>query len=433
MILYKFLDALTALFAVQIVRAYLTSFQKGPFRHKSACLASWILYLLLQYFIITSDAEHPLPILVANILLMTLIQFFSGSSDFRTALFRSGVLGASWMAIEVIVQILLLSIGTDGAYFFTAGNLISKIVMYLTVHVYRRWQGQNNSIPLPFWHWIELFIIPASSILIIYHAYLSSLQSGIYTFFFLVSALVILINFIIFDLYEKMGAHALVERQKQACEQEISLCVKQAAEREEAYRQTRILRHDLKDHLIALNSFLKEGRVSEAEIEIEKMLEGNSLNGHGIAETGNLALDALVNYKNSSAASRGIRMKGLLDVPSDLFVKSADLCVILGNLLDNALEATEKIPLDKDRWINLTVRLNKGVLLIAVENPYIGTITVDNQGKIHSHKTGDHGIGLLSVERTISKYNGKMSFHYENETFHVSAALFQSEFLHETP
>lgn len=430
MILYRFLDALTALFAAQIVRTYLASFQKEPVRYKGACLTSWIMYLFLQYYIISFDAEHPLPILVANILLMTLIQFFSGSSDFRTALFRSGVLGASWMAIEVIVQVLLLSIGTDGAYFFTAGNLISKIVMYLTVHIYRRWQGQNNSIPLPFLHWIELFTIPASSILIIYHAYLSSLQSGIYTFFFLVSALVILINFVIFDLYEKMGTHALVERQKQACEQEISLCVRQAEEREESYRQTRILRHDLKDHLIALNSLLKEGRIPEAEMEIEKMLEENSLNGHGMAETGNLALDALVNYKNSSASSRGIQMKCLLDVPSDLFVEGVDLCVILGNLLDNALEATEKMPLDKDRWINLTVSLTKDVLLITVENPYTGTITVDKQGKIHSHKTGDHGIGLLSVERTVSKYNGKMSFHYEDETFHVSAALFQSEFLH---
>lgn len=92
MILYRFLDALTALFAAQIVRTYLASFQKEPVRYKSACLTSWIMYLLLQYYIITFDAEHPLPILVANILLMTLIQFFSGSSDFRTALFRSGVL-----------------------------------------------------------------------------------------------------------------------------------------------------------------------------------------------------------------------------------------------------------------------------------------------------------------------------------------------------
>lgn len=425
--IYRFLDALTALFSAQILRTYLASFQKSVFRHKGAYYATWMMYLFLQYFIITSDAEHPLPILIVNILLMTLIQFFSGSSDFRTALFRSGVLGASWMAIEVIVQVVLLSIGTGGEYFFTAGNLISKIAMYLTVHVYRRWQGQNNSISLPFWHWIKLFTVPASSILIIYHAYLSSLQSGIYTFFFLVSVLIILINFVIFDLYEEMGDHALIERQKQAYEQEISLCVRQAKEREESYRQTRILRHDLKGHLIALSALLKEGCVQQAKIEIEKMLEENSLNGHGIAETGNLALDALVNYKNSSATSKGIQMQCLLEVPSDFFVEGTDLCIILSNLLDNALEATEKISFTKDQWVSLTVRLTKGTLQIIVENPYTGTIMVDKQGKIRSRKTGDHGIGLLSVERTAAKYDGKISICYENKTFHISVTLFQPD------
>lgn len=423
--IYRFLDALTALFSAQILRTYLTTFQKGAYRHKVAYRISWTMYLLLQYFIITSDAEHPLPILIVNILLMTLIQFFSDSSDFRTALFRSGVLGASWMAIEVIVQVILLSIGTDGEYFFTAGNLISKIAMYLTVHIYQRWQGKGNSTPLPFLHWIKLFTVPVSSILIIYHAYLSSLHSGIYTFFFLVSVLIILINFVIFDIYEKMVTQAFLERQKQASEQEISLYIRQAEEREEAYRKTNILRHDLKDHLIALSALLKEGRIQEAEIEIEKMLENNSLSRHGVAETGNLALDALINYKYEAAFSKGIQIKCLLDVPTELFVEGTDLCVILGNLLDNALEAAEKIPSEKDRWISLTVRLTKSVLVITVENPYTGTIRVDRLGKIQSSKIGDHGIGLLSVERTAAKYDGEISIRYEKETFHVSVTLFQ--------
>ena len=69
----------------------------------------------------------------------------------------------------------------------------------------------------------------------------------------------------------------------------------------------------------------------------------------------------------------GIRLECRVEVPTELFVDGTDLCIILGNLLDNALEAVENLPLSQ-RLVKLVVRLEKGALYIMVENPYAGEI-----------------------------------------------------------
>lgn len=164
----------------------------------------------------------------------------------------------------------------------------------------------------------------------------------------------------------------------------------------------------------------------------QKMLKVNSLNRHGTAETGNLALDALVNYKYAAAATADIQMLCRLEVPAELFVEGTDLCVILENLLDNALEAVRKLPKEK-RQIGLVVQFIKGALFITVENPYEGDILLDTQGKILSSKPGDHGIGLLSVAQTAEKYSGEAFISCEDGIFRASVMLLQRETSHERP
>lgn len=425
---YGLLNVLMALFATRIIHIYLTPFRIQVYKHKALCLTVWGIYILFQYLVMVSDAGHPLLILLTNLLLVTLIQLLSCNGDLMAALFRSGFLYASWMAVEVITQNVLLFIGTDGEHFFMIGNVLSKVAIYIAVLLYGRWRGKDNSLPLPFWHWAELFLVPVASVFIIYIAYMFTLRSGTHAAFSVVAVLMILIDCVIFDVYEKLGLQTLVEQQNRAYEQEIRLCENQAAEREEAYLQTRVLRHDLNDHLVAVTALLDAGKTEAAADRIREMMATNSLLKHEISHSGNIALDALVNYKYSSALTEGTVLECRIEVPAELPVDGTDLCVILGNLLDNALEAV-RILRAEDRRVKLTVRLSIDTLLIAVENPYSGKVTVDGQGRIRSSKAGDHGIGLISVERTAAKYNGDVSISHENGVFLVSVILPQKEFL----
>lgn len=423
-----FLDVLMMFFGIHIIHIYLASFRRETIRHKAFRYAAWAIYILFLYLVMFSKSIYPLLTLFGNILLLAALLFTYGCGDIKTALFRSCIYHASRMVVEVGTRSILLAALSEDP--FVAGNIISTITMYIIVQMYRHWKGWDHTASLAFRHWIKLFFIPVSSMLITYYAYAITLYSGKITFFYFLSVLIVLINYIIFDVYDKISAQTLIERQNQAYEQEISLCVKQATEREEAYRQTRILRHDLKGRLVALRALLEAGQTEATKKEIERMLEENNLNRHGIAETGNLALDALVNYKYTAAYTDGIRMTCRLDAPAELFVEGPDLCIILENLLSNALEAVRLLSDEKDKWINLTVQLLKGVLLIIVENPYSGELVMDSRGNLRSSKTGEHGIGLLSVKRTTEKYAGEVSICHEGGIFKVSVMLCQSEILH---
>lgn len=425
-----FLDVLMVLFAVHIIHTYLASFRREATHHKAFRYAAWLLYILFLYLIMFSNSRYPLLTLFGNLILMTVLLFACGCGDIKTALFRSCIYHTSRMVVEVATQsILLATLEGDP---FVVGNLISTIAMYIIVQMYKRWKGRDLTTPLPFRYWIRLFLVPCSSIFITHYAHVTALHNGETAFFYILSIFIILNNYLIFDIYDKISAQTFMEKQTQAYEQEIRLCVRQATEREEAYRQTRILRHDLKGRLIALRALLEAGQIEETKSEIGKMLDENSLNRHGTAETGNLALDALVNYKYAAASAEGIRMVCQLDVPTELFVEGPDLCIILENLLNNAMEAVRQLTDEKDKWISLSVRLVKDVLLITVENPFNGAVASDSSGKLRSSKSGDHGIGLLSVKRTAEKYAGEISIHHEGGIFQVSALFCRREFLQET-
>lgn len=422
-----FIDALMVLFAAHIIQTYLASFKREAIYHKAYRYTAWAAYILFLYMIMFSNSRYPLLTLFGNIVLLAVLLIAYGCGDVKTALFRSCIYHASRMAVEAVVQNTILSTLSEDS--FVAGNLISTIAMYIIIQMYRRWKGRDLTIPLTFRYWIRLFSVPIFSVGIVHYAHVTAIQSGRMAFFYVLSVLSILINYLVFDLYDKMSAQALMERQNQAYEQEIRLCVRQAEEREEAYRQTRVLRHDLKGRLVGLSALLEAGQTAETQREIEKMLQENSLNRHGTAETGNLALDALVNYKYTAAAAEGIQMSCRLEVPAELFVEGTDLCVILENLLDNALEAVKELP-KEERSVSLAVQLIKGVIMITVENPYQGDILLDSHGRIRSSKTGDHGIGLLSVERTAQKYSGEAFISHEGGLFRVSVMLYSREILH---
>lgn len=148
-----------------------------------------------------------------------------------------------------------------------------------------------------------------------------------------------------------------------------------------------------------------------------------------LAKTGNLALDSLVNDKYESASANGIQMSCRLDVPAELFVENEDLCVILENLLDNALDAVRELQEEKRR-VSLIVRLTKGAIFISVKNPCIGGSLEDSWEKLQKSKIEDHGIRLSSVERMTEKYYGDVSLNQEEGLFSVSVLLLQEEIIH---
>lgn len=428
---YTILNFLMLLFSAQIIRAYLGAFQHQRRPDKGVKWLAWGVYILFQIWVMLSNASHPLFVLTVTSALIFLVYKSTYYVNNRTALFLSVILVAFWMLVEVITGNLLSFITIEQyTYFFTVGNTVSKIVMYMAVHSLRHFRKSDLYSEMPLRYWLRLFLIPVATFYIIHNTYHLAAETNS-TFFSFTIILMVLINYVTFDVYDKLGQHADMEKRNLAYEQQIALCNKQALERETAYQETRRIRHDLKDYLVALKAAIKSGKLDDAEKKIDFMLEQNQVYKNEVSRSGNLVVDSLINYKYSLAQKEGIRMKCYVFVPEELPFGGADLCIILGNLIDNAIEAVSRL-LSEQRYVDISVTQIKDSLSIMVKNPYKGKIMVNENGQIATSKwdSRNHGIGLESVHRTVEKYKGELLIEDKNEVFSVSVLLFSPENLH---
>lgn len=175
--------------------------------------------------------------------------------------------------------------------------------------------------------------------------------------------------------------------------------------------ELRRFRHDYRNHMIVVNAYLESGKTAEAR----KYL--NTINGgiNGVLnkiKTGNFVSDAILNSKAVSAAKFDTQISFSGRVPSE-GISSEDLCTILSNLIDNAIEACEKVAGRKK--IEIESGEANGFLILSVSNP---TVNGANP-KFRTTKKDklNHGIGLKNVERVIKKYNGTLDLGKNGELF----------------
>lgn len=126
----------------------------------------------------------------------------------------------------------------------------------------------------------------------------------------------------------------------------------------------------------------------------------------------------------AAAAEKQIRFQAEAEFPRHTGIRDADLCAVLGNLLDNALEAAEKVEAAEGRWVRLTMRGIHQMLVIRVENGFQEK-PVEERGEWKSTKTegGLHGWGLKSARIAAEKYEGTVSTVCEQNVFRATATL----------
>ncbi|WP_322173282.1 sensor histidine kinase [Acutalibacter caecimuris] len=181
------------------------------------------------------------------------------------------------------------------------------------------------------------------------------------------------------------------------------LLARQIIEVENLYTTMRGWRHDYHNHLQTLKARLDMGQTQGAREYLDTL--EHDLDGiHALAETGNVSVDAILNAKLSLVLKQGINLNVKATVPKNLTVSDIDLCVILGNLIDNAMESCEKV--DEDgRFLRLYINVLKQQLYITITNATAETIRKIDVAYI-STKRGNHGHGLKRIDRVVKKYDG---------------------------
>lgn len=183
----------------------------------------------------------------------------------------------------------------------------------------------------------------------------------------------------------------------------------------EQYEQTRRLRHDMKQYAAAMQVLIKNGKFSEAENLAEKQTE-NLSRIETLINVENDFLNAILNYKLSYAKSKEIDV--FCSIENDISgIEDIDLCNLIGNLLDNAILASEKCE-PESRLIEIKISSVGSRLVMIVKNSIHNSVLKENP-ELKSTKTdsAEHGFGIKTIKYIAAKYNGKFDYYEEGLTF----------------
>ena len=197
---------------------------------------------------------------------------------------------------------------------------------------------------------------------------------------------------------------------------------KQCAEVENMYRTMRGWRHDYHNHIQTMKAYLQMEKIEELEQYLNN-LDKDLTTVDRVIKTGNVMVDAILNSKISLAKSKDISVNAKAIVPKELKILEIDLCVIIGNLLDNAIEACMKLDNPSDRFIRVYVDIFKEQLYISVQNSNGGKIK--KIGKIYhtTKESNSHGFGLIRVDNIVNKYKGYINRQNEEGVFATEVML----------
>ncbi len=195
---------------------------------------------------------------------------------------------------------------------------------------------------------------------------------------------------------------------------------------EEQYSQMERLRHDMKNHMIAMESLVQNKQWKQANSYLKEM-ETIGCVAQGDEVTGSLVMDALLYHKRHQAAEWGIHWQCDAKLPKDSPVKEIDLCIIMGNILDNAIEACCRIQelnsqnrKDKENlFIKVHIGTIKKCLFMEVQN---STDLQDKDETCRSRKDNPskHGVGLANIKAAVANYNGVIHMEVEKGVFTIS-------------
>ena len=188
--------------------------------------------------------------------------------------------------------------------------------------------------------------------------------------------------------------------------------------------ETRALRHDFRHHLLAIRGMLGERKLGELDAYVDQLADAEEL-GQRPALCDNAAVDALAAHYDAAAREKGVRVSWELALSESLPIPESDVCAVLGNLVENALNATEGL-LEGKRWVEAASQeVTPAALCIVVRNPYEGPIAFGEEG-LPITDVPDHGVGLSSVAATVERYHGGIDAHVKNGTFSCGVILYHA-------
>lgn len=313
------------------------------------------------------------------------------------------------------------------AFFFRLLNLELPYLIMLAAVLLLCGFIRRKSEHIEFRYWIMLLTVPAITIitLTVFQFALQSLPEDeqIHNYIYAAAAGLLFITVLVFVLFSKLQNQLAIVRDNQEMKLQMDLQKQSVEKMETAYNHTRALRHDLKNHLRCLNGLLQSGDYDGARAYL-KTMQSDIEDATYFAVSENSAVDAILNEKLLEAQNQQTNLRFEVASLKNTRANAVDLCIILSNALDNALEACAKIPDVEERFVTLKITESPESLVISVVNPVEKEPVRRGLTFVSTKKDGaNHGIGLKSIRSTAEKYRGEVLARCEQKRFTLLVRL----------
>lgn len=328
--------------------------------------------------------------------------------------------------MSVIMEISIIEIITENQWIRLLMFCGSKIIVFIILKIIVHFTNKNNiEIPIKYWYTIISTAIISIIILMIIGeigfnvpAYLNKSS-----YFIAASVGILIINIIIYDTFIQLGKYFEKEKIYNIIDIKNEIMQEYYMEKDEDYNETRKLIHDFQNHILCISFLMKDNKFTAAKEYIDSIKEA-AYSLDGLIRSGNHIVDAVLNQKSSYCEKLNINFQVNIILVDEIIIKPIDLCAILSNLIDNAIEATVKIKDKKDKNIKVKINEYKNYLLISISNnsksnPLIGL----QKFKTTKPNSKNHGLGIKIVENAVNKYNGSIEYNWEQEIFTVKILL----------
>lgn len=326
---------------------------------------------------------------------------------------------ATEAVVAVIYELCNIHMSTEGYN----GNEFAHIGMAITLNIiYKiiaRFKNIDNEVLIPNSFQVVSIIISIIMYLLITIILVYENMSKSVGIVSTISLLLIL--FLLVYLYDFIAKNYAEKIQKEMIEKEKQYYYKQVELMQENEKKLSDFRHDINNHLSVIQGMLEND--SESTKKYVEKLVNKVENTRTFSNTGNIAIDSVINYKLSKAEDEGITINANIILPPKLRDDIQDMVTVLGNILDNAIEAN-RVP-NLEKYININIRYKSGMVFIKVTNAYDGRMNMKN-GQIVTKKNNKelHGIGLKSVKNVVDKYDGTVDIDYDDKQFRLKVVLY---------
>lgn len=197
------------------------------------------------------------------------------------------------------------------------------------------------------------------------------------------------------------------------------LIEKQVLEIQNMYRQIRGWRHDYRNHIQNMKIQLANGEYEKLADYLGQLADDLDT-VDTVVKTGSVMADAILNSKLNTAEKTNIKINVKANIPENIPLTDVELCSVLGNMLDNAIEACAKLP-ESERFMRIYIGKLKEQFYLSVQNS-AGSVRKE-KGNYLSTKEGEHGYGLFRIDRVVKKYGGFVNRQNEEGVFAVEITL----------